>query len=124
MAVSKAPRRPIDQKSLLEAVRRAARQEQVLEVVSARLEPECWEAHLDRAPMSAQTVALAQALGRVLGSDVAAPIDVPPFDRSGVDGFAVRSADTLGAADGQPRRLRLSAEGIACGRAPQGALAR
>jgi len=119
MAVNDTPRRPIDQKSLLEAVRRAARQEQFLEVVSAQVARQRWEAHLDRAPLPAQTVALAQALGRVLGSDVAAPIDVPPFDRSGVDGFAVRSADTLGAADGQPRRLRLNAEVIACGSAPK-----
>jgi putative molybdopterin biosynthesis protein len=123
VAVSNAPRRPIDQKSLLEAVRRAARQEQFLEVVSAKVARERWEAHLDRTPMPTQTVEIARALGRVLGNDVAAPIDVPPFDRSGVDGFAVHSADTLGAADGQPSRLRLNAEVIACGSAPKIAVA-
>jgi putative molybdopterin biosynthesis protein len=32
-------------------------------------------------------------LGSALAEDVVAPIDVPPFDRSNVDGFAVRSAD-------------------------------
>jgi putative molybdopterin biosynthesis protein len=57
-------------------------------------------------------------LGRVLAADVVAPIDVPPFDRSGVDGFAVRAADTTGASDRGPRRLRLNAEVIACGHPP------
>ena len=35
----------------------------------------------------------------------ARPTDVPPFDRAGVDGFAVRAADTVGATDAAPRRL-------------------
>ena len=37
-----------------------------------------------------ETVALAAARGRVLARDVAAPIDLPPFDNSAVDGYAVR----------------------------------
>ncbi len=48
-----------------------------------------------------------------------APIDVPPFDRSNVDGFAVRAADTAGATDAAPRRLTLNAEVLACGHAPK-----
>ena len=59
------------------------------------------------------------ALGRVLAHDVAAPIDVPPFDRSNVDGFALRAADTVGASDATPRRLTLNAEVLACGHAPK-----
>ena len=51
--------------------------------------------------------------------DVAAPIDVPPFDRSNVDGFAVRAADTAGATEATPRRLTLNAEVLACGHAPK-----
>ena len=47
-----------------------------------------------RCPPSAST--LAAALGRVLAHDVVAPIDVPPFDRANVDGFALRAADTAG----------------------------
>ena len=62
---------------------------------------------------------LADALGRVFASDVTSPIDVPPFDRSGVDGFAVRASDTIGASDGAPKRLLLNAEVIACGHAPK-----
>jgi molybdopterin molybdotransferase len=40
-----------------------------------------------------ETVALNGARGRVLGADVIAPIDLPPFDNSAVDGYAVRHAD-------------------------------
>ncbi len=61
---------------------------------------------------------MAAALGRVLARDVRAPIDVPPFDRANVDGFALRSADTAGASDSAPRRFRLNGEVIVCGHAP------
>src|SRR5688572_48581 len=40
-----------------------------------------------------ETVALKDARGRVLAAGVAAPIDLPPFDNSAVDGYAVRHAD-------------------------------
>jgi putative molybdopterin biosynthesis protein len=103
---------------LVAAVRAAARQEQFLEVVSPRVARERFTQHLDLAPLSAEMVALGDALGRVLAAGVVAPIDVPPFDRSGVDGFAVRAADTAGANDRAPKRLLLNAEVIACGHAP------
>jgi putative molybdopterin biosynthesis protein len=61
---------------------------------------------------------LAAALGCTLAEDVTAPIDVPPFDRSNVDGFAVRSADLAAAGEGAPLRLILNDEVIACGTAP------
>ena len=43
-------------------------------------------------PMSSRPVPLADALGCVLGEDVAADIDQPPFDKALVDGYAVRAA--------------------------------
>ncbi|HWM48243.1 MAG TPA: molybdopterin biosynthesis protein [Xanthobacteraceae bacterium] len=99
-------------------MRRAARQEQFLEVVTPQEARARFARHLDLSPLPAESVALGAALGRVLARDVAAPIDVPPFDRSGVDGFAVRAADTTGASDGAPRRLLLNTEVIACGHPP------
>jgi putative molybdopterin biosynthesis protein len=104
---------------LIAAVRAAARQEQFLEVVAPQVARERFAQHLDLSALPAETVALGDALGRVLAADVVAPIDVPPFDRSGVDGFAVRAADTAGASDRAPRRLLLNAEVIACGHAPR-----
>lgn len=53
-----------------------------------------------------ETVALSQALGRVLAEDVAAPADVPPFTRAAMDGYAVVAADTLGATREQPVTLQ------------------
>jgi len=103
---------------LLAAIRRAARQEQFLEVVSADEARTRFMRRIDLTPMPGETVALAEALGRVLAADVTAPIDVPPFDRANVDGFALRSADTMGASDGAPRRFRLNGEVIVCGHAP------
>ena len=53
---------------------------------------------------------LGQAVGRVLAEDVIATVDVPGFDRSNVDGFALRASDTAGATAAEPRVLTLNAE--------------
>lgn len=105
--------------ALIDAVRRAARQEQFLDVVSADDATRRFQQHLDLSPRAIESVSLSALLGRVLAHDIGAPIDVPPFDRSGVDGFAVRAADTAGASDNAPRRLILNREVIACGHAPE-----
>jgi putative molybdopterin biosynthesis protein len=105
-------------RDLMAAIRRAARQEQFLEVVSAEEAQARFFRHIGLAPLPAETVKLAHALGRVLAHDVIAPIDVPAFDRANVDGFAVRAADTVGAADYSPRRLQLNGEVILCGHVP------
>lgn len=109
--------------ALFAAVREAARQEQFLEIVSAEEARLRFEQNLDLKPKAAETISLAASLGRVLAHDVLAPVDVPPFDRSSVDGFAVRAADTLGASDAAPRRLQLNAEVLACGIDPKIAVA-
>jgi putative molybdopterin biosynthesis protein len=114
---------PRSASDLFAAVRRAARQEQFLNVVSAEEARARFVRHLDLSPLAAETVALAAALGRVLAHDVTAPIDVPPFDRANVDGFALRAADTAGAGDTAPRRLSLNGEVIVCGHAPAVAVA-
>ncbi|EAP97169.1 molybdopterin binding domain protein [Janibacter sp. HTCC2649] len=48
------------------------------------------------------TVALSEALGRVLAADVVAAVDLPGFDNSAMDGYAVRSADVAGASGDSP----------------------
>ncbi|NPA47080.1 MAG: molybdopterin molybdenumtransferase MoeA [Thermococci archaeon] len=57
-----------------------------------------------------EVVKLEEALGRVLAEDVVSPMDVPPFDRATVDGYAVRSRDTFMAGDGNPVELRVIGE--------------
>ena len=54
----------------------------------------------------AVTVPFDSAAGLVLAADVVAPEDVPPFDNTAVDGYAVRAADTAAA----PCELRVSGE--------------
>lgn len=53
-----------------------------------------------------ENVPLKGAAGRALAHDVVAPMDVPPFDRSAMDGYAVRARDTTGAAPVSPRALK------------------
>ncbi len=106
------------EQDLIAAIRRAARQEQFLEVVSAEEARARFAQHIDLSPLAAETVALSQAHGRVLAHDVIAPIDVPPFDRANVDGFALRSADTVAAGAGEVPRLVLNGEVIVCGHPP------
>ena len=110
--------RPRGDDELIARVRAAARQEQFLEVVSADEARRRFENHLDLTPLSAESVVLSDARMRVLARDVVAAVDAPPFDRSNVDGFAVRAADTVGASDGKPKVLVLNAEVIACGSSP------
>ena len=110
--------RALDEDDLIARVRAAARQEQFLEVVSPERARARFEQHLDLAPLPGTTVALADARMRVLCRDVIAPIDAPPFDRSNVDGFALRAADTVGATEGNPRVFALNAEVLACGHVP------
>jgi putative molybdopterin biosynthesis protein len=104
--------------AIIDAISRAARQEQFLEVVSAAEARRRFQTRLDRAPLAGESVPLAAALSRVIATDVVAPVDTPPFDRANVDGFALRAADTLGAGPGTPKRLALNGEVIACGVAP------
>ena len=61
---------------------------------------------------TAQTefVPLAGAAGRILASDLIAGEDVPAFDRSTVDGYAVRAADTFGAGASIPAQLAVTGE--------------
>ena len=53
-----------------------------------------------------ERIALAQASGRVLATPVLSAIDVPPFDRAAMDGYAVIAEDTFGAGRYEPRVLR------------------
>jgi putative molybdopterin biosynthesis protein len=94
------------------------KQDQFLDVVdeaTARRRFDAATAHL--APR-VETVGLAAALGRVLAQDVRAAVDVPGFDRSNVDGFAVRAVDTFGAEELAPRRLAVVGVDLAAGARP------
>ncbi len=78
---------------------------------------------LDAAAPIARTeaIALRDAEGRVLAVTVTAAMDVPPFDRAAMDGFAVRAEDTFGAGRHDPKTLR-AIEKVYTGQVPRRAI--
>lgn len=68
-----------------------------------------------------ESVPLLQARGRVLATTLTAPYDMPPYDQSMVDGYALRSRDTRQATPQHPARLPLGAT-LTAGETPQQAL--
>ena len=54
-----------------------------------------------------ESIAIDDALGRMSAEDVIANFDTPSFNRAGVDGYAVKAADTFGATPNTPKRLTL-----------------
>jgi molybdopterin molybdotransferase len=70
---------------------------------------------------TSQSVELAAAAGRVLAAPVVADRDVPSFNRSAMDGYAVRVADLAGASPAEPARLVLL-EAVHAGHLPHGAV--
>ncbi|KQZ93831.1 molybdopterin biosynthesis protein MoeA [Mesorhizobium sp. Root157] len=93
-------------------------QDQFLTVLSREDAIARFDAALFPRDVPAEERLLADALGLALARDIVAPLDAPPFDRSGVDGFAVRAADIASASEAMPVRLSLNGEVIACGVEP------
>ena len=98
--------------------RNALEQEQFLKILSREEALARFEAALFPRAIPHEARKLAAALGAALAEDITAPIDVPPFDRSNVDGFAIRSADLASAGEGSAARLVLNGEVIHCGTPP------
>ena len=73
--------------------------------------------------VGAENIALDDALGRTLAEPVVSPIDHPPWDNSGMDGFAVHAEDVRGASDAAPVELRII-EDIRAGDLPARAVGR
>ncbi|MCU0632735.1 MAG: molybdopterin molybdotransferase MoeA [Methanolinea sp.] len=65
-----------------------------------------------------EEIPLEDAGGRVLARDVAADVDIPGFDRSVMDGYAVRASDTFGAGEAIPSLLSLRGT-VMMGRTPE-----
>src|ERR1700735_4350044 len=93
-------------------------QEQFLQVLDRDEAERRFRAAINLTPRGSEVVLLDAALGRVLAADVVSPVDVPSFDRSNVDGFAVVAEDTFGASEEAPRVVRLSEEEIHTGIVP------
>jgi molybdopterin molybdotransferase len=83
--------------SAMRPFKRLLSREDALEIIMGNIQP------LDRV----EEVRIEEAAKRVLATDVVAKFNVPPFDRSSMDGYAVKAEDTYGASAFNPRRLRL-----------------
>jgi putative molybdopterin biosynthesis protein len=94
-------------------------QQQFLQVLDRDEAERRFRAAIDCTPRGSEFVPLDAALGRVLAADVVSPVDVPSFDRSNVDGFAVVAEDTFGASEEAPRAVLLGEEEIHTGVAPK-----
>jgi molybdenum cofactor synthesis domain-containing protein len=73
--------------------------DEALEILLARIRP-----------LKSESVNISDASGRVLACVVAADMDVPPFDRSAMDGYAVRGEDTFGATQTNPIYFKVAGE--------------
>jgi molybdopterin molybdotransferase len=60
-------------------------------------------------PLEPEMVDVLQGLGRTLAEDTFSDVDIPPFDNSAMDGYAIRAVDTQGATRENPARLRVVA---------------
>ena len=94
------------------------KQKQFLDVVDEAVAHRRFDAACAHIEPRSELVLLENALGRVLSSDVTAMVDVPGFDRSNVDGFAVRAIDTFGAQELEPVALAVSSVHLAAGQRP------
>jgi molybdopterin molybdotransferase len=77
--------------------------EEALEQILAAIPSACFE-----------SIALSEAAGRILAERVSAPIDLPAFDNSAMDGYAVHASDVTSAKPNHPARLRVAGK-IAAG---------
>jgi len=102
-------------------MRRELRQLKTLEEARRTL----WEALPERLRQgrfgAAESADIEHAVGCALAAPVTVPEDLPPFDRSTVDGFAVRAQDTFGASEGLPAYLEIAGE-VRMGESPDCAL--
>jgi putative molybdopterin biosynthesis protein len=93
-------------------------QEQFLDVIDRDEAERRFRSALTLAPLGIEKIAVRDALGRVLADNVIARVDVPSFDRSNFDGYAIRAVDTQSASELVPRSVHLLSESLEAGMAP------
>ena len=73
--------------------------------------------HLPSGTVDNESIEVTASLNRILAEDIHAPHALPEFQRTTVDGYAVRARDTFGASDSQPAYLTMIGE-VPMGDAP------
>jgi len=77
------------------------------ELVSVDEAKKKFKEHFEPHTLGVEKVSLSACCGRVLSEDIVAPLDVPPFDRAMMDGYAVRAEDTYGSGEENPVVLKV-----------------
>lgn len=93
-------------------------QQQFLDVVDLDEAIRRWWKIISSIEIKSEKVSLEEALGRTLAEDIFSDVDVPGFDRSNVDGYAVIASDTFSADEFIRSRLKLTSEIIQPGDMP------
>ena len=78
-----------------------------------------WFNSIEFSRLTIDALSISGALGRVLAEDLIAPEDLPRFDKSAMDGYAVRSTDLIGASQFKPKVLQLTKTKVAKNQAKQ-----
>jgi putative molybdopterin biosynthesis protein len=65
------------------------------------------ERHFKARPLGTEMIPLLSAYNRILSESVTATLDIPPFNRSTVDGYALKAQDTFGADENRPVRIKV-----------------
>ncbi len=94
-------------------------QKQFLNVIDRDLAKSRFEAAISLHPLEEELIDLHLTLGRVLSRNIIAKVNVPSFDRSNLDGFAVKANDTIGAEEHNPVFIQLQKEQVAAGSTPK-----
>ncbi len=97
-------------------------QEQFLDVIDRDEAERRFRSALNLQPLGIERLAVRDSLGRVLAANVLAQVDVPSFDRSNFDGYAVQAADTFNASEVSPKVIQLSHQTIEASVEPKGVL--
>jgi putative molybdopterin biosynthesis protein len=92
-------------------------QDQFLNVIDRDEAERRFRAALTLRPSGSELIPVREALGRVLSERVLAAVDVPAFDRSNFDGYAVQAADTFGVSERSPGRILLLPQTLEAGAA-------
>ena len=96
-----------------------AKQYQFLDVIDRDRAESLFHAAIDLAPTDIELVPLHESLSRIISEDIISPVNVPSFDRSNYDGFAVVARDTIGADEEHPVRINLLSQEIPAGCVPE-----
>lgn len=97
-------------------------QEQFLDVIDRDEAERRFRSALKLQPIGIERIAVRDSLGRVLAANVLARVDVPSFDRSNFDGYAVRAADTFGVSEMTPGSIEMLPGSLEAGTPPTSAI--